>query len=126
MLSDIKFLALCQQLSDKGIRPAFSAGEVVGRGFADLGFEEFIVLPGPKLLSLMAGTVSDLPESDYERFFLVPDADVLVQVILRSGGEILNLNFVDQREWQIAVSFNGTLKQASSRKLKDALIELII
>ena len=48
MLRTRSFLTLCIQASQLGLAPRFEVGEIVGRGFADLGEELFQIMPGRK------------------------------------------------------------------------------
>ena len=52
MLSSTRFLKICQRVRDHGILPEFRPGIRVGRGMADVGSEEFILIAENKLLSL--------------------------------------------------------------------------
>jgi hypothetical protein len=71
----------------------------VARGFADLGFEEFQVLPGPRLLSLTAGTASPLPEEHRGHFFWIPSVDEAIELLEKSGAQIGACRREDGRDW---------------------------
>lgn len=92
---------LCNELRLWGLEPRFEPGDIVARGFADLGFEEFQVLPGPSLLSLTAGTVSRLPEDHQGHFFWIPSVDESVTLLESKGAEIQVLRREDGREWHL-------------------------
>lgn len=92
---------VCQALKETGLQPRFEPGDVVARGFADLGFEEFQVLPGPKLLSLTAGTTSALSEEHRHFFFWIPSVEETVMLLEREGVEIRSCERKDGREWVI-------------------------
>jgi len=96
--------AICNQLKLAGLQPRFEPGDVVARGFADLGFEEFQVLPGVNLLSLTAGTVKPLPFEHREHFFWIPSVDEAVELIEASGYQIASCVREDMRDWMIALS----------------------
>jgi hypothetical protein len=81
------FLSLCEKLQ---LSPSFALHEVVARGFADVGYESFAVLPGRRLLSLFTGKITPLQEQEAEFFFLVPDVEHL---LLRAKEESLFINF---------------------------------
>ena len=91
--------ALCNELKVWGLEPRFEPGDVVARGFADLGFEEFQVLPGPRLLSLTAGTASALPEEHRGHFFWIPSVDEVVDLLEVRGAQIDLCRREDGRDW---------------------------
>jgi hypothetical protein len=86
------------------LQPRFEAGDVVARGFADLGFEEFQVLPGINLLSLTAGTVKPLPFEHRDHFFWIPSVDEAVELIEASAYQIVSCVRADMRSWIITLS----------------------
>jgi hypothetical protein len=96
--------ALCNQLKLAGLQPRFEAGDIVARGFADLGFEEFQVLPGINLLSLTAGTVKPLPFEHREHFFWIPSVDEAVELIEAGAYQIASCVRADMRNWIITLS----------------------
>ncbi len=91
--------ALCDELRVWGLEPRFEPGDVVARGFADLGFEEFQVLPGPTLLSLTAGSMSSLLDDHRQHFFWIPSVDEVVELIESRGCELLTCTREDARSW---------------------------
>ncbi len=106
--------ALCNELRVWGLEPRFEPGDIVARGFADLGFEEFQVLPGPRLLSLTAGTASALPDEHRGHFFWIPSIDEAVELLEVRGAQIESCKRDDGRDWilemRIADSSNVTLR----------------
>ena len=118
--------ALCTTLHERGLEPRFEVGDIVARGFADLGFEEFQVLPGPSLLSLTAGTVKPLPEDHRHHFFWIPSVDETVAIIEVRGAMIRECVRVDCREWQIRVEDgDGLIIEARARLLHGALLRIL-
>ena len=110
--------ALCYELKALGLEPRFEPGDLVARGFADLGFEEFQVLPGPRLLSLTAGSVTPLAQDGRAHFFWIPSSDEAVDLIERCGARIGGITRINQREWACElVSANGLTEVISSRHL---------
>lgn len=97
-------------MKDKGIHFEFEQGLVVARGFADLGYEEFIMLSSAKICSLYSGKISELPAEEQKHFFIVPSEDSMINRIIKLGYDIHNLYFEEQRNWKI------TLTHAESRK----------
>jgi len=90
---------LCNELKVWGLEPRFEPGDVVARGFADLGFEEFQVLPGPRLLSLTAGTASALPEEHRGHFFWIPSVDEAIELLEVRGAQLDVCRREDGRTW---------------------------
>ena len=83
MWASRELLSLYQTLHRAGFRPPLREGRRVARGFADVGFEEFWILPARKLVSIVNGVASEL-QSEHERFFFaVPGADELDTLSLR-------------------------------------------
>lgn len=122
---DPAYLAKCEQLRLPGGEA--SSGTIVARGFADLGSEVFVALPGNRICSLFTGEQSVVEETHQHFFFQVPDAEALVESIIRSGADIEQIEFVDQREWSVLVQVEaGKQFQAVSRKLVLALIDVLL
>lgn len=93
--------ALCNELRIWGLSARFEPGDVVARGFADLGFEEFQVLPGPSLLSLTTGAVTKLPEDHRQHFFWIPSVDEGIELLESCGVVINSISRQDGREWSL-------------------------
>ena len=104
--SSKEFLQICQDLSELGYKPELNAGGRIARGFADLGFEEYLYLPPDKLVSLFTGDKSTLPEEHRDFFFVIPTVDMMVSVALEHGAEILSIDHVEQREWNVLGTIN--------------------
>lgn len=96
-----QFLALSKQLFDAGLRFDLRPGAALARGFADMGEEEFILLPGRKLLSSYTGKLSTL-EAEAEKFFYVlPTVSEMTDKLQRLNYDIDGLVFAEQREWRL-------------------------
>jgi len=102
--SSPEFLNLCESLGRCGIHPTWRPGDRVARGFADLGYEEFLVLPGDKLLSLISGTLAACSVEGRAHFFPVPTVDELVQSLVRAGVDVETLSFEEQRQWILSTA----------------------
>ncbi len=88
-----------QSLCDLGLVPSFEIGTRVGRGFADVGYEEYCVLPGNRLQSLLTGTIAPLVDSDKGKLFAILSPDeILAQIVMR-GFDVLSLSCPKQRDW---------------------------
>jgi len=128
--SDQGYLGKCQALSRLGYRPRLEGGMLIGRGFADLGFEVFVLQPADKLLSLFTSTVSSLPPADSldrANFFHVILVDEAVNVLLELGSEISSLEFRDKREWFLSLD-NGDSPTETyhARDLEQVFIDALL
>ncbi len=72
-------LKRAQKLFRSGIIFEIVPGVKVAREFADIGFEEFCVLPAQKIVSLFTGAKSELPEDYLDHFFVVPSVQELFE-----------------------------------------------
>jgi hypothetical protein len=113
---------LCNEMRQWGLEPRFEPGDLVARGFADLGFEEFQVLPGSKLLSLTAGTVSALPSEHAGHFFWIPSVDEATYLIEKSGARCVSCTRFDQREWIVEVQRAGEIEAHRAVSLHTAVL----
>lgn len=119
--------ALCNTLRLRGLEPRFEVGDVVARGFADLGFEEFQVLPGPRILSLTAGTAKPLPDDHRQHFFWIPSVDESVELLEARGVTIEACTREDHRTWTIKASRQtGTSIEVAARSLHEALLQALV
>ncbi len=109
-----------------GLAPRFEPGDVVARGFADLGYEEFQVLPGPKLLSLTAASVTNLPPDDTKHFFWIPSVDESFSLVERLGADHLVCSRVDGREWEVSCQVRGEKVLESARDLHLAALKALL
>ena len=125
MWSKRTFLEQCEKLRESMLAPTFTDGEIVSRGFADLGFEEFLVLPGKKLLSLQAGTVGEIPEQHRHFFFRVPSVDDMINLMENLGLNGITCDREDQRIWKVKVEIRGEEYSFSAPTLKDVLIQAL-
>jgi hypothetical protein len=117
---------LCNELKQWGLSPRFEPGDVVARGFADLGFEEFQVLPGPKLLSLTAGTLSPLPAEHAAHFFWIPSVDESVALVEKAGGEIRSCARPESREWVLELRIRDAFEEIRARNFHDVVLKALL
>ena len=123
MWSTPSFLSLCQALHRSGFRPPVREGQRVARGFADVGFEEFWVLPSRKLVSIVNGVGSELSVEHEKFFFVVPSVDELVDATVRSGYDLVALRFEDQRIWKLDVERPDRKQRLHA---EDAILEIAL
>ena len=117
--------AIALEAKQWGLEPRFEPGDIVARGFADLGYEEFQVLPSQKLLSLTAGTVSSLPADHSNHFFWIPSLDEITELLERRGVPCLSCKRVDQREWLVEAQFGDEIESHRHRSLHQAMLQTL-
>ena len=128
MVSSLKYLAKCSKLKDSGVTFDFEQGSFIARGFADLGFEEFIVLTSNKILSIYSGKISGLPEEDKKNFFAVPSIELMINKIRIAGFDILGLTYESQRTWQLKVEnkMMNIVKSYDSDSLNQVILDCLV
>lgn len=119
--------SLCNTLQTYGLEPRFEVGDVVARGFADLGFEEFQVLPGPRLLSLTAGTVTHLLDEHRQHFFWIPAVDEAVALLETQRYTVASLRREDAREWRLFLRHEmGDEVEVGARTLHEVVLRALV
>ncbi len=99
MLASIELLRRCEQLKTTGYFDQWDPPVRIARGYADLGYEEFLLLPGGRLVSLVGGAGSEFPEGHKHLFFQVPGVQEMVERIDRLGFDIADVRYQHQRRW---------------------------
>lgn len=117
---------ICNEIKRWGLQPRCETGDVVVRGFADLGYEEFQVLPGPKLLSLTAGTTSALPAEYALHLFWIPSVDESIALMEQLGAACITCERKDGREWLVQAQYNGEIETQRARMLHEALLKVLL
>ena len=116
------FLKRCERLKQLGYSVSPKPSRFIARGFADLGYEVFCVLPGQKIVSLFTGEKASFPESDKEHYFSVPSVDDIAEELDRR-----ELSFALQsnegRNWTVNVSSD---EEFTERTLEEAMVEAFI
>jgi hypothetical protein len=98
-------VAACHRLYRLGAFKQFGAGDVIARGFADVGFEEFFILYDGTLLSLTSGDRSNLSDGEKQAFFLIPSIDDILDEIAYFGGIIEQIQKLPAPlGWRIEIS----------------------
>lgn len=95
MLTTPGIFKLAEALDRAGVKVPLSSGTRVGRGFADIGYEEFALLPGgdivldgraqsqylsARVVSLLTGEVRTLNEHEVQKLFVIPSVDQLLEI----------------------------------------------
>jgi hypothetical protein len=117
---------LCNELQAWGIHPTFEVGQMVARGFADVGSEEFLVLPGEKLLSLTAGTIKPLPEDHREFFYWIPSEDECAKQIDLLGIAKISVSRELARKWVVTCEVEGETVETSDKFLQMAMVQMLL
>lgn len=100
-----KQIAACHRLYRCGALTQFGPGDMIARGFADVGFEEFFVSYDGTLLSVPAGDRSNLDEGERHAFFLLPTVDDIIGEIYALGGVVERIEKLPEPlGWRVAVS----------------------
>jgi len=90
---------------------------MIARGFSDLGYEQFIVLHGGKLVSCFTGQISDLKPEEQQHFFQILTCDEMAEKIIGLYWDIERLDYIDNREWSISLKKHGSdEKEAFAKK----------
>ena len=128
MWSSREFLRRCEELHALEFKTVFEAGTRVARGFSDLGFEEFIILPGEKLLSIYTGNLSPLREEERAHFFLVPEIDYMLAQIDRLEFDVDCISTADRRVWsmQLRDARAGAVQRCSASSVAALILEGLI
>lgn len=107
-------------------RCRLTSGMKIARGFADIGFEEFCLLPGNKILSLFTGACTVYQEEDRQHFFFVPPADAMIDILEQEGIEIYELSSADRRTWSVKGRFeSGEQKVFQGATLLEGLLPFL-
>jgi hypothetical protein len=99
----------------------FEPGDEVVRGYADVGFEEFLVLPGDRLCSKFTGQVTELTSEKREHLFRVPSLEELTDVLCRQGASAISLFCPSGNLWQGTAEVETTNVQIESGLHKTAV-----
>ncbi|RMG43374.1 MAG: hypothetical protein D6719_04005 [Candidatus Dadabacteria bacterium] len=125
--SSNSFLEKCYQLKLKGYNPDFTPGMIIGRGFADFGFESFTVLPSDFIISLLTGDKSRLSSEERDNFFAVPDCDMLTEELLVRGASGLRMELTTEGWFSVSVEITGKgVLHARNNTLWEALFSLLM
>lgn len=118
------YLERCEAARRDGFPLLHDVGDVIGRGFADIGYELFVVLPGERILSLLTGEKSHLQPADEQHYFSVPTADTVVEILESTGNVFVEGTRPESREWIVKIQLkNGEEKACSDSSLVLALLK---
>ena len=122
-----EFLKKCEALKDHRDLFPPRIGSLISRGFADLGFELFSVLPNDKILSLFTGQLSGLNASDTNHFFPVPTVDEFARKIYELGFLMVSKQ-LDDSTFQVKIrnSEGVVVAEARSRSLLECMMHVFL
>ena len=117
MWANNSYLELCAALKEEvGYPLRMAPGEMVGRGFADIGYEAFSVLTGDRVVSLFTGEVKQIQESELSHFFSVPNVDQLVSFLDEKDIDVEELT-KNGGVWKLVVSSRDVRSESEDRSL---------
>lgn len=126
LLKTTELLSLHSKLLTTSAKLTLKVGTMVGRGFADVGFEEFIVISDRELFSLNMAKIVEISSDWREHFFPIYSPDELSSKLYELGFDIEKLVYLDQREWQLSGDIRGEIKVCSARSLEEVLLTMYI
>jgi hypothetical protein len=99
MWFDPRLLELAESLKAAGRSTSFRPGARLARGFADVGFEEFVILPNLKMMSLFTGAQTEVVADHQNFFFEIPSLDDVLRELEERGEPVVEVEFKGGREW---------------------------
>ena len=126
--ADRGVLDRCAELKKLGDVFALSPGAHIARGFADVGYEEFCLLPGDRLVSLFTGSITELRDDERGFFFVIPTVDDVTQELDRRGWDVVALESPDRRGWILRVrkAEGADLVEVSALTLLETCLDALI
>lgn len=123
-----QFLKKCEQLKRLGTVLPFEVGAKLARGFADLGYEEFVLISEQTIVSLFSGKPTPLPADHAQFFFVVPNSDQMVQYLSVAGFDFEEVVYEEQRRWRVRIKQQSTGRnlEASGLQFTETLLDLLI
>lgn len=127
----LEALCACDNEHVREVLTSFEVGDDLVRGFADVGYEEFVLLPNNQVCSKLSGVVKSLNDSEVRHFFRVPSVSDWGDVICRMGGSDLDLGTELGSRWIAAVdigqererfSVNGKTAESCLAKLVSLVV----
>ena len=101
------------------------AGEHIARRFADIGYEEFLVLPQERMVSLLSGVVSPLPQGDEDSVFVMPSIERLVGWCGEHGIGIAQVAWCHEREWHVHLVHGTVCCEGRSVDLQWSFVQAV-
>jgi hypothetical protein len=118
-------LRACDGLRAAGCFGSYVAGDLVARGFADVGYEEFLVLHGGRVMSRLTGQISEVTERERAMLFVVPDCDRVVREVGAAGVDVRECHRYPDGGWRVAGEGEHGPVSAEGVSLLAALVQLL-
>lgn len=122
--SDRAVLDRCFEIQKHEVVFRLFPGAHVARGFADVGYEEFCLLPNERIVSLFTGSITELREDDRRFFFVVPTVDMVREELDRRGWDIVRLESPERRGWLLEGHHESTGKRIEA--LGNSILEVLL
>jgi hypothetical protein len=127
MLHSKEELSLFHKLLKFELVKSLVPGSRIGRGFADVGFEEYLVISDSKVISLNTLKTSEIPNERLSNFhFPIYSVDKISELIYQLGWDIKNCSFVDQREWFVEIVNKNKQFSFSNKSLLMTFLNLYV
>ena len=125
MYSHPDTLKKIELLKHSGIDFKVTSGAHLARGFADLGYEEFILLPNNNILSLFSGDQKEFSSHDSKNFFLVPTTDQLIEKIIEND-ILINAIVKTERGFKVELFRVDKVAFSEANNLFDAFLNAFL
>jgi len=123
----INFLAQCEALRPLDQQAEFEVGDIVARGFADIGAEPYAVIGHQRLISLLDGRIVEGEAfTEGKHFYRVFNTRQLIAMCRRNEIEIQQLFFENDREWRLDARYSGDAFSGHDKFLESLLARCLI
>ena len=128
MFASPAFLTLCDKMKSVGLFSRWDPPIRLARGYADLGYEEFCLLPGGNLFSLETGKLGNIPSEHEQFFFQVPSIQEMVNELDSRGFDLNGLFYQEQRTWKLVIIDSRTSVQSvfENREIEMVLADALL
>jgi hypothetical protein len=122
MWNDDSYLNKVYKLSRSGFFLDFYEGQSVARRYADIGFEEFMVLNNYELVSKLTGTKSSLVTDEKRELFLVPIFEEAVAWLEECGGNLSSLTKTGAKRWKAQVKYGDKILETEEKSPAECIV----
>jgi hypothetical protein len=104
----------------------FEQGDVIARGFSDLGFEEFLLTSDSRMISLFTGETTEITTANISFFFKIPDFPQLLNLLASFEVYVDGFNRVGVNFWEPELANEGLqMEVISADSPWSSMIELL-
>jgi hypothetical protein len=114
-----------EQLKELGVEVDLSQGAHVGRGFADLGYEQFVMIADRVTVSLFNGKRGEIPAGHERFFFRVLSVPECLELLAARGWLAQCIERQDGREFSVVCRRESAEVTGSGRDLLELLVNLL-